>query len=211
MSKEEFSLEHLPEGSMSPVGLKLPRTLDYEQWAGLGPRFHAIHRRLAWYIGDWINFGEQKFGEKYAQAVTETGYDSGYLANLSWICRTFALERRREGLSFRHHQVVAGLEPPEQDRWLLLAEEKGWTSEELAERIKKKKKKGKGGDAEDPPEPDDEAEWMRLTLKLAPADDRKDVQKALMKGLEIYGVKTHAQVVAHWAVEALARWRKEKA
>ncbi len=209
--EESFSLEHLPEGSMSPVGLKLPRTLDYEQWAQLGPRFHAIHRRLGWYVGDWINFGEQKFGEKYAQAVSETGYDSGYLANLAWICRTFEQERRREALSFRHHQMVAGLDKPEQDRWLLLAEEKGWTSEELAERLKKKRKKGGGkDDAEEDPPQDDAAEWLRLTLKLTKEADRKDVRKALARGVEVYGVKTYAEVVAHWAVEALANWRKEK-
>lgn len=205
----EFTLDNLPAGSISPIGLKLP-PMEYEEWRNVGLRLGRIGRSMAWFIGDWLNFGE-RYGEKYSQAASETHYDPGYLANVAWICRTFEHSRRREALSFRHHQVVAGLKPPEQDRWLLLAEEKKWTSEDLAERIKDKKKKGKEGGGDDPPELDEAAEWLRLTLKLCAPDDRKDVQKALAKGLKVYGVKTHAQVVAHWAVEALARWKKEKA
>jgi hypothetical protein len=204
----EFSLENLPAGSLTPVSLKLPVSLTYEQWAQLGPRFHAIHRRLAWYVGDWINFGEQRFGEKYAQAVDDTGYDPGYLANVSWVCRAVEAPRRREDLTFGHHQEVAGLTPSDQEKWLLRAEEEKWTRDELRDRLKKKsKKKKKGGD--DATEADPGAEWWRLTRQLVGPKNWKDVERALARGLEVYEVESHPLVVAHWANEALARWAKE--
>lgn len=44
--------------------------------------------------------------------------------------------RRRDNLSFSHHQVVTPLEPDRQDYWLSQAEKGNWTRSELRLRIR---------------------------------------------------------------------------
>lgn len=33
-----------------------------------------IEGAVQWWVGDWLNFGERKYGEKYAQGMDATGY-----------------------------------------------------------------------------------------------------------------------------------------
>jgi len=204
---EEFGLEKLPPGSITPTGLWLPATMTFEEWAEVGPGLSRIGRSIAWAVGDWLNYGEEKFGEKYSQAASDTGYDPGYLASLAWVARAIEPSRRREKLGWSHHQAVAGLEAAAQTEWLLLSEENGWTREELRDRLASKRKKKKPKNGDDSEEPG--AEWWRLTMQLVGKKNCEDVSRALTKGLEVYGVDTHALVVAHWAGEALARWAKD--
>jgi hypothetical protein len=203
---EEFGLEKLPPGSITPTGLRLPATMPFEEWAEVGPGLSRIGRSIVWAIGDWLNYGEVKFGEKYSQAASDTGYDPGYLASLAWVSRAVEPSRRREKLGWSHHQAVAGLEAEQQTEWLLRAEQKGWTRAELRDQLaSKRKKKLKNMDDGEKPS----AEWWRLTMRLVGKRNRKDVERALTRGLEVYGVDTHPLVVARWAGEALARWAKE--
>ena len=76
---------------------------------------------VAW---DWSAYGERWYVETYAQAVDLTGRDYGSLANMTYVAKQVDFSRRREKLSWSHHQEVAPLEPDEQDTWLELAESK---------------------------------------------------------------------------------------
>ena len=64
----------------------------------------------------------------YAQAIEDTGLSYESLRNIVSVCTRVELSRRRDNLTFSHHEAVARLSPPEQSRWLDKAAEQGLTS-----------------------------------------------------------------------------------
>jgi hypothetical protein len=73
-----------------------------------------IGRACQWWIGDWLNYGERAYGEKYAQGMAATGYELQTLTNMAWVAARVEISRRREILSWSHHAEVAALESDEQ-------------------------------------------------------------------------------------------------
>ena len=115
----------------TPTELILPEDTTFEDWTAIGQRLQQISRAIHFWIGDWIKFGERKWGERYAQAMEETPFAQQTLMNDVWVCSKFHSSRRREDLTFNHHAVVAALPPAEQDEWLDTAEREGWSSRQL--------------------------------------------------------------------------------
>ena len=96
-------------GRVSTVGLDLPPDLTFEQWSGIGAALRGVNRSLQWWLGDWLRYGERRYGEMYAQAVEDTGKNYQTLANAKWVAERFAdFSLRRENLSWSHHKEVAG-------------------------------------------------------------------------------------------------------
>jgi hypothetical protein len=91
------------------------------EWSALGRRFGEIGRCSQWWLGDWINYGNARFGERYARAVRLTGYDVQSLMNMVYVASRFEISRRRENLSWSHHATVASLDTSSQDHWLARA------------------------------------------------------------------------------------------
>jgi hypothetical protein len=108
--------------AMSSVGCELGDSLDLEAWIRLGMRLGTIGRASAWWIGDWVNYGNARFGEKYSRAARVTGYDVQSLMNMALVSSKFQISRRREKLSWSHHAELAALPEDEQERWLDQAE-----------------------------------------------------------------------------------------
>ena len=101
----------------------------------------SIGSRL-WWFGDWCNFGERKYGEKYSQALEASDYERSTLRQASWVARQIEMSRRLDNLSWSHHLEVAALEPEDQDRWLNRADKEQLSSRDLrglvrAERIER--------------------------------------------------------------------------
>ncbi len=94
-----------------------------------------VRAGLMWILGDLLNEAERRFGEDYAQLAEATGYDVSTLYNAKYVASRIDFSRRREELPFSHHQAVAHLEPAEQDRWLVQAEDEEWTRAELRHRV----------------------------------------------------------------------------
>lgn len=105
-------------GVVAECGLTLPDGLPFAEWAAVGGLIGRIRRASLWWVGDWLNYGERVYGESYAQAMDATGLDYGTLRNAAWVASRFPLSRRRDNLSFAHHQAVAPLLPENQQRWL---------------------------------------------------------------------------------------------
>jgi hypothetical protein len=84
----------------------------------VGRRFGEIGRCSQWWLGDWILYGNQRFGERYTRAVKLTGYDVQSLMNMVYVASRFAISRRREDLSWSHHAALAALNIAEQEHWL---------------------------------------------------------------------------------------------
>jgi hypothetical protein len=88
------------------------------EWAAIGRRLGGISRCNQWWLGDWVRYGNAKFGEKYSRASKITGYDAQTLMNMVYVSSRIEISRRRESLSWSHHEAVAPLEPEQQNRWL---------------------------------------------------------------------------------------------
>lgn len=121
---------------LTAMGVRVLRVPTVEEFEDAIWLFKQVHTMSAFAIADLYNWGIADPGETdYAQALHDTGYSYGYLTNISWVARSIPLSRRREGLSFSHHQAVASLEPEFQDVWLNHAEQKGMNRSELRDAI----------------------------------------------------------------------------
>ncbi len=125
-----IDLEHA--GACTPTALDLANVeLTWERYVGIGALLGAIKRRTSWYLGDWLVEGEERFGEKMAQAADVTGLSPSTLVNYRWVCSRVPPVRRVEALSFGCHDAVAALGPRDQRSWLGKASREGWNRERL--------------------------------------------------------------------------------
>lgn len=122
--------------AISPVAWTPGHDLDLAEWARQGKRLGSIGRGASWWIGDWVNYGNTKFGEKYVRAAQVTGYDVQSLMNMAYVAGRYEFSRRREKLSWSHHAEVAGLPQEERDRWLTLAESRHISVHGLREELR---------------------------------------------------------------------------
>lgn len=105
--------------------------LTFKQWSEKVQDAITTRANLPWVIGDLLNYGEANYGEKYAQAFDDCLVDYHTLQNWRWVARCFSASRRREALSWSHHEIVAKLPEKKQDKWLAQAERKRWSTREL--------------------------------------------------------------------------------
>lgn len=125
MSHQSNALAVREPKGIVPVGIELTRTglavnraISIDEWTALGKTPKFYEGAVQWWIGDWLTYGEKSYGEKYVEAIEATGFDYGYLRNLSSVAKKIEMSRRRDNLSWSHHQEVAGLEPDQQNRLL---------------------------------------------------------------------------------------------
>lgn len=117
-------------------GLRLNPQMPYGIWSALGPRIAARADATSWWLGDWVVFGEHRYGKRYREALEMTGLDYQTLRNYAVVARRFTLSRRRDNLSFQHHAEVCALGDEDQDRWLDLAAANRWPKSELRIRVR---------------------------------------------------------------------------
>lgn len=129
-----IALAHGARGTT--LGLEIPEGLSYEEWRRVGEGVLRMDSAGAWWVGDWLFYGEFKYGEKYRAALLLTGLDEKTLRNQAYVAGKIEMSRRRDTLSFSHHAEIAGLRPAEQDAWLDLAESEGLSRNSLRELIR---------------------------------------------------------------------------
>jgi hypothetical protein len=112
-------------------GLVLPDGMSFDLWHELGSRVALIVNCSAWWLGDWLVYGEQAYSDRYKQAIADTSLGYQTLRNYAWIARKFPMSRRRDKLSFGHHVEVAALPDDGQDVWLARAERLNWSRSQL--------------------------------------------------------------------------------
>lgn len=134
----EIQLAALQNGvvKLTPTGLRLLPDLPYEVWEDIGVVLQKLERAVQFAIGDWINYGEAHYGEKYAQAIEVTPYKYKTLADYAYVANAVKSSVRTENLSFTHHKIVAHLRYEEQAHYLELAAHAGYTTRELSSVIR---------------------------------------------------------------------------
>lgn len=83
------------------TSLMIDPTTSYESWENIGEQLNQIEGAIQWWIGDWLNFGERKYGEMYAQAVDET--QAKTWRQYKWVATAIELSSRLDNLSCLPH------------------------------------------------------------------------------------------------------------
>ena len=177
---------------MTETGLHLPESTDFETWEQVGRLLTRAAKASLWWLGDWIRFGERKYGETYAQAVEMSGLEVGTLTNAVWVAEKIEISRRRENLSWSHHYEVASIEDPDvADAWLDAAGHNGWSRNDLRAKLREAKAKGAGpeGAEEDEADPAGEAASVSVVME---GDDREVLED---------GARRVAAAVGKWFSE----------
>jgi hypothetical protein len=114
---------HDPKYSITPTGIQFNEELTFEEWDALGQKLAPIGKSIGFIIGDWINYGEAQYGEKYEDALDKTGIDYGTLRNYAYVARRIQLSLRNDNLGYHIHATVAKLKTDEEKQhWLDMAD-----------------------------------------------------------------------------------------
>jgi hypothetical protein len=104
-------------------GLNLPPGLPYDQYVSIGAMLTSAERRINWFIGDWLVYGEHHYGHKFSQAAEITGKAPQTLMSIQSVARMVPPQRRRmDTVPFSHHYEIRGLPAADQKRILKRAE-----------------------------------------------------------------------------------------
>ncbi|GGP72806.1 LmbU family transcriptional regulator [Streptomyces abikoensis] len=118
------------------TALRIPSGISLDAWQHLGRQIQELSNSSAWWLGDWLIYGQSEFPNRYKHAIAQTSLDYQTLRNYAWVARRFDVGQRHAGLSFQHHAEVAGLPVDERDRWLLRAAENRWSRNELRRQVR---------------------------------------------------------------------------
>jgi hypothetical protein len=123
--------------ALSPTSLTILGTgLSFDELEQAVGRALRLGDAARWWLGDLLLFGDANFGEMYAQLLDSAAMSERQAERYRYVAEKVAPSRRRENLSFSHHEQVAAMEPPDQERLLALAEVGQMSVASLREAIK---------------------------------------------------------------------------
>lgn len=129
----------VPGFTFGRTGLVPIGTPTADQWSQAGELISRCESGVLWWVGDWLNYGETRYGETYTRAVEETGLGPKTLMNAKAVSNEFEISRRRDILSWSHHETVAPLPPAEQDELLDRAESEGLSRQQLRKLVRERR------------------------------------------------------------------------
>lgn len=107
-----------PSFVLTPTGLEAVGAPSFEDWKACGTALVKAEKAVQWAIGDWLNYGEKRYGEKYKEAQQVTGLGYQALRDIKWVAATYELSSRKDSVSFTAHKHLASA--PSEDRQELL-------------------------------------------------------------------------------------------
>lgn len=107
------------------TGLVFDGDVSEAEWSDYGHAIVRFKNSLQWLAGDFVLYGLQHEYGQVAEFADLLDRDPQTIYNWAWVCKNVTLSRRRESLSFGHHEVVASLPPEKQEQWLAIAENTG--------------------------------------------------------------------------------------
>ncbi len=126
MSSRKFSIDR--------TGIRFRGELTFDEWEAIGREITPMAKAVGFIIGDWMNYGMSRYGDKYGEAMKSTGLAYETLKTSSYVARSVELSLRNPNLDWHHHKAVAKIkDPDEQRRWLQLA----WDDRMSVKRLRK--------------------------------------------------------------------------
>lgn len=153
---------------LSPLGLDLPEEgVPFDRWEALGANLISFARSHQWWVGDWLIYGEDRFGEEHAQGVDIeqlSGVEPKTLSNYRWVASRIPRRDRREALTWTHHRIAAELDTMNERRAVLKQAEKEDLSTRELQRVVDQM-----GDKEEIDRPDSNKTTKTFTLSYTVA------------------------------------------
>ena len=167
------------------LGLVVTGNPTVKEWGDFGSQIKAVEGAIQWLIGDWLNYGELHYGEKYKEAIEKTGYDYGTLRDEKWIAGRFEVSRRHDNIPWGHHREVAGVRPDDvADALLDQAAENNWSQKELRKAVRELTHPE---ELEEPKEPEDlQDHWFKFSFIWTELTNDKMVEVAKDRGWKYY-------------------------
>src|SRR5271170_7435707 len=100
---------------------RVPARLSWEEWTSRVRNVGLIKRKIAWYIGDLLNYGLDAFGEKAWQEIESMGYSEGALSNFKYVAKKFPPDERSGDLPWSTYQAIAPFRKPEREKLIVRA------------------------------------------------------------------------------------------
>lgn len=117
-------------GSVGPNWLTLPEDISFQEWEKVGSRISMVGESMQWWIGDWANFGDRKWGDLPSIAA-RLGISYALVRDAAWVASRVPIAGRHANLSWTYHRAVASLDADSQNHLLNAAERHGWNRDEL--------------------------------------------------------------------------------
>ena len=117
--------------TLTAVGVEVEGQPTIEEWRTAMQFIDRAASASMWWHGDMLRYGEATYGELASQDDGDEKYDYKTLRNAKYVAENVPMSRRRDTLSFGHHEVVAPLSPDQQVKWLDQAESETLTRSEL--------------------------------------------------------------------------------
>lgn len=131
-------------GQLSETGYTLPEGLSIGRWLGIGETLHRMERSVMWWLGDWWNYGERRYGEMASQTAKSkvedaTGHTFDTVRVAGYVAERFQFESRLSNVPWSYHQAVAPLDDDDAAALLREAVDNGWRRAQLREAVQERK------------------------------------------------------------------------
>jgi len=91
------------------VGITLSDDIPLEEALRVLDYWTNFHEHVGFIIGDIINYGECRWGEKYTAAMEQTGRAKPTLKTYASVALRIPIEHRQPSLGFEHHREILKL------------------------------------------------------------------------------------------------------
>lgn len=136
VTKEAVSdAEWAAKSSPGPLSIlePLPPDLTFEEWVAAGEALGKIRAVAQWRIGEWLLYGERRYGEMYTQAMDVTGLSYSRLATITSTVGAFEELPMAALLPFSVAEIIAPIareSHAEAAEMLSEASSEGWSVED---------------------------------------------------------------------------------
>lgn len=123
-------------------GMEVEGEPDFETWLACAEQMGKVARLSAKWWALLLAYGEQRWGEKYAQAVDVSGLSYQTLANAVYTVRKIPPEKWNDSLTFEHYRILATYceDDRDIDEWANKAAEQALSCSELRRLLQETKK-----------------------------------------------------------------------
>ena len=125
------------QAELTETSLSIPDDIEDTTYTKIGQQLARMEEACQWWIGDWLIAGHKwdRSENGREHRCERAGIKYNTARRYAWVCERIKDVRRRTIPTFTHHEIVAELEPTEQDHWLHECEVRGWKTQELATRL----------------------------------------------------------------------------
>ena len=131
--------------TITPYSMEFSPDTTFEEWEAVGDQIEKIDSSIQFYIGDWINFGSEKWERgRYEKVLEHVKYEPQTLRVYAYVTARFTQDFRKElltrinNLPFTQLRILAKLPDPEVVEFLLRANEGNWSTRRLEEAVNKR-------------------------------------------------------------------------